>query len=628
MKNIEDTLAQQKSIALIRNYLRVSVSSLVYHRHLLCPTVRDDDDDSVSTPPENVFKKRAFCGLKGLHFIDAVDDEGEITSEDGYNISNWLEQGVFPGIENRSVHSFNVVVLSEKADIHPSSLKFDSRRRDDINEIDCMLEIDEDNKKRGREESHDVVLEVFRFRIGYCGNTNDCENYGDDSFSEEGMSHSCNFDSKYHNSGKKPSADSSDGEEEVVTMFERIRRSLKSLRAYCTDPLLMQQPDPSLTNQRSRSKKCRRSISFILEYTDESPPDKRHHADMFSETTEANPLDQLQAYQFTKENSAIRPLHQGGYQMNNSQSQFEERNSQLRQPSATPQSQSQGGRTEGGITEEAQGALSSITYNLGAFCTDYHTMQVSCTQSHRLHRTPVEDMLFEKGDECYGKDGYHGTDPCLRSSSWEREESSERIGEESNFQLGVGGNESLKEVPTAPSPKKDCSSDNLSAGASGEEVTSKSPYASRTTLSRGKEKVETTADTAKHSSVMDKNSTHDPPQSTGNTQAPKRTHSQKPSCYSSPRPPGRGSKRIRSLLMSDSTSCSPVPPTHPNPPLTLTPKRPMGRGRSPGSASEAPTLVLSECATMTVPSGGTKSITPLRDGTAGLLFGDSSTPRS
>jgi len=88
-----------RSLTILRNYLRFALSQIVYHKALL---------------PSTSFVERTFCGVD-LFLIDAVDDNGHITCEKGYRISQWLEKGVFPILEKGYLEGFSILLLSSES---------------------------------------------------------------------------------------------------------------------------------------------------------------------------------------------------------------------------------------------------------------------------------------------------------------------------------------------------------------------------------------------------------------------------------------------------------------------------------------------------------------------------------
>ena len=151
---------QTKSISILRHFLRFALSSIVHHRIGGPSNVNASSSSQsltlsslplppVSSTAKACFTEKDYCGIKGLKFMDAVSDDGTIINMDGksvslrsspslsmliqyaililihnvvfvclsvigivYRISQWLEKGIFPALNQ--LHSFKFCILTTK----------------------------------------------------------------------------------------------------------------------------------------------------------------------------------------------------------------------------------------------------------------------------------------------------------------------------------------------------------------------------------------------------------------------------------------------------------------------------------------------------------------------------------
>jgi len=280
--------------ALLRNYLRFALSTILYNRQILD-----------SKEKEGSFAKRNFVGLQNLHWLEAVDDAGNITNDHGYKISQWLEQGVFPEIQKQSlleedgelVSNFIIVVVSKsnhndnKEGGSPSS---------------SLLSYQEESLQYHFRDfgsaaiTAATILEQFEFQICYPHETKENTKKEADEEKEKENNVDYQYEQMYANTNISSSCYSSSSlmstqtqeRKRVSTLLpplsKQIQYTLLSLKSYCQDSSLSSflpvSPSYSLSNNNSQKdiflKKdmidtnkpsSSRSISFVLEYSSNNP---------------------------------------------------------------------------------------------------------------------------------------------------------------------------------------------------------------------------------------------------------------------------------------------------------------------------------------------------------------------
>lgn len=128
----ESTISMQQSLALIKNMIRISISSICYHRELF-------DRNCFMTQEQD--PKMGFIHILQSPHSDGVDEEGnsvlEFQDSRAFELTQWLERGVFAAIEAGYLNEMKFAIFTE----HPTT-------------------------------KQDLLLETYQFKVSYPTPTN------------------------------------------------------------------------------------------------------------------------------------------------------------------------------------------------------------------------------------------------------------------------------------------------------------------------------------------------------------------------------------------------------------------------------------------------------------------------
>ena len=211
---------ERNSLTLLRNYIRFAVSQISFYKSLL---------------PTSSFTKHQLCGMP-LFLIDAVDDNGIITCDKGYRISQWLEKGVFPALDQKFIKDFTVVLIQ----LNP------------FVDQDCYGDVDE--------ESNINTMETYNFHLEPV-----------DTLKTTQTSASTDLSLTPY----------------VTTIPEQIRNLTNSLIKKCKNANSHKHDVPDEKQRRGTI------ITFVMNYTDKAPHDispdffsRSKNSNLFGETKE------------------------------------------------------------------------------------------------------------------------------------------------------------------------------------------------------------------------------------------------------------------------------------------------------------------------------------------------------
>ena len=89
IRQSSDTIAANQSLVLVKNMIRISISSICFIRNLF---------------PQSCFSSRDYAGINVRQLESAKEGpDGEliIHNKDSFMITQWLEKGVFDAIEKK-----------------------------------------------------------------------------------------------------------------------------------------------------------------------------------------------------------------------------------------------------------------------------------------------------------------------------------------------------------------------------------------------------------------------------------------------------------------------------------------------------------------------------------------------
>ncbi|CAM9117446.1 unnamed protein product [Ectocarpus sp. 8 AP-2014] len=113
-KEVQAQVTETQSLTLVKNLIRVSISTVCHLRGIF---------------PAKCFQERTYAGMK-IYQLDAATrdadtDETVVKDQEAYDLTMWLESGVFKAVENRYLRRMEFIIMSPNHENPREAYSFD-----------------------------------------------------------------------------------------------------------------------------------------------------------------------------------------------------------------------------------------------------------------------------------------------------------------------------------------------------------------------------------------------------------------------------------------------------------------------------------------------------------------------